>query len=886
MKNHRLLLTVLLGPSLLAVLAAQLWSPNALAFQTNQAAKVVIGQPNMFSHGPNQGMIPYENWRNPIKPTAQTLFWPGQLQVRDGKLFIADYYNSRVLTYNSVPTANNAKADIVVGQPDMFSNDRNQQPVGGPPWVPGEKTLYYPDGVFVSTDGRMLIADAFNNRCLVFNSLPPANNRPADVVVGQPAFTEYQPNQLKAHPEATTQYDPRQLFVHPDGRVFIADRINHRVLVYDSIPTFHNQSAALVVGQPDFWSNQTNQGLGHPGENTLLEPTAVFVDAAGRMYVTDTGNHRVLIFNTVPSNNNATADIVVGQPNFSSGEPNRGLGSCRADTLSEPFGMVYAAGDRLFVPDSDNHRVLIYKPIPTTNGAAAAIVLGQPDMTSNKVNQQLSRYDPLFEEDNPPTPTAKTLYWPDGVFLHRNQLLVADTNNNRVLIYEETGETGEPEYLEWSLPAGGTKIDGYDFATYILVSNPGDQPAAVEVKFVEENGPIPGGWFNHTIPARSRYTVKVNDVVGNNRPAVSTIVRSLNNVPIMCERAMYWDAGGVHWTGGHNSVGISPAAKVWNLPEGATHIFDEFIHVLNPGSKVSQVDAVFMDQAGFTWQTSSGVEAEGNWTIRVKDVVGSLTQVSTRVTGSEPVAVDRTMYWKDALNHWVGGHCSRGLADPDTQWFLAEGANHIFDHYVLVSNPSTDQTADVVFTFMDNTGNTAVHEKAVGPKSRYTVKVNDVTPGLIQSQISTRAQSSNGVHIFAERAMYWPKGGPSVWADGHDSVGIGINALAKKWYLPEGATHFFNQYVLVANPSSSRNANVKFTFMDAFSHQWSHQVVVPPMRRYTVNVNSEVGSVAQVSTVVESDIPVIAERAMYWPKGGSSGWHGGHGTVGIPGLEL
>ena len=58
------------------------------------------------------------------------------------KLFIADTRNNRVLIYNSIPTENNASADVVIGQPDMVSNSANQ---GGDV----EPTLYIGLNVFI-----------------------------------------------------------------------------------------------------------------------------------------------------------------------------------------------------------------------------------------------------------------------------------------------------------------------------------------------------------------------------------------------------------------------------------------------------------------------------------------------------------------------------------------------------------------------------------------------------------------------------------------------------------------------------------------------------------------------------------------------------------------
>ena len=237
------------------------------------------------------------------------------------------------------------------------------------------------------------------------------------------------------------------------------------------------------------------------------------------------------------------------------------------------------------------------------------------------------------------------------------------------------------------------------------------------------------------------------------------------------------------------------------------------------------------------------------------------------------------MYWpKGGPAAWTGGHCSRGISQAADSWQLAEGANHLFDHYVLVSNSSATETAKAKFTFMDNDGNTASHKQDIGPLSRYTVKVNDIPGWESKNQVSTMVESLNGVPVFAERSMYWPRGGP--WSDGHNS--IGASSPAQKWHLPEGANHLFDHYVLVVNPTDAP-ATVKFTFMDHQGDTAVHQQEVGPRSRYTVKVNNVPGweNRDQVSTVVESigGSPIFAERAMYWPRGGP--WTGGHDSVSI-----
>ncbi len=435
-----------------------------------------------------------------------------------------------------------------------------------------------------------------------------------------------------------------------------------------------------------------------------------------------------------------------------------------------------------------------------------------------------------------------------------------------------------PRFSRWYLPAGATSIGGLDFDTYILISNPNQHEVTARLRFADETGEIER--IKEKIPAGARRTVKLNNHVPGDRAGVSTIVYSLDESPIVCERAMYWSSGEIGWIGGHNSIGLSETANRWKLAEGATHLFDCFVHVLNPSkSDSAEVTVTFSGRFGHLTEITGTVTPSSNWTIPVNDLVGSVDQVSVLVSGDRPLAVDRTMYWGGGGYRWVDGHSTTGVSAAAGEWILAEGATHLFDQYVLVFNPDEERTAELLFLFLDGEGETKQHRRDLAPRARYTVRVNDYAPD--HPGLSTVVRSLNGVEIIAERAMYWPRGGPDFWLGGHGSVGS--KGAAFKWHLPEGATHLFDEYLLVFNTAEGdlNWTTVKFTFSFADGSFTSFTDLVGPQSRYTVNVADRVGRRDQVSARVESldAIPITAERAMYWPPGGP--WTAGHATVGV-----
>lgn len=130
--------------------------------------------------------------------------------------------------------------------------------------------------------------------------------------------------------------------------------------------------------------------------------------------------------------------------------------------------------------------------------------------------------------------------------------------------------------------------------------------------------------------------------------------------------------------------------------------------------------------------------------------------------------------------------------------------------------------------------------------------------------------------IIAERAMYF---GAS-WAGGHESAGV--TAPATSWFHAEGATgEYFDTYILVANPNAT-DATVTFTYLLPSGSTVTKVHRMQPNSRLTVNVETEDSRLANtaVSTTVTADVPVVSERAMYWP-GPFTTWTEAHNSFGL-----
>lgn len=398
----------------------------------------VLGQPNDTSSAANLGGI-----------GPASLSGPNGLATDGTTLFVADTDNHRVLGYAaSPPPSTSANASLVIGQSSMLANDFNQASTAA------HGATSHPHGLFLR-DGDLYVADTEHHRIEVLDSPPVPGSAPKRVL-GQPDTSLALPNAGGA-PSSRSLRSPRGVFVDAT-RIVVADTGNNRVLVFNKV----SPDAVLVLGQSGFGGALANRG-GAAGAATLAAPESAWVEGS-RLVVADTGNHRVLVWNTFPTSNGQAADVVLGQASATSVLSNRGSSVAAANTLSFPSS-VRVAGGALFVADTGNNRVLRFAAIPASNGAAATGVLGQANMTARNAAQSGTDTDHLAG----PAALAS-----DGAYLY-----VADRDVARVVSFPlpAAGSTaiasvlGAPTGLQLNAPAGLVAEARPQFASRLYVSD-------------------------------------------------------------------------------------------------------------------------------------------------------------------------------------------------------------------------------------------------------------------------------------------------------------------------------------------------------------------------------------------------------------------------------
>lgn len=343
----------------------------------------------------------------PAKPTMAWMYSPRGVFLGDDLLVTADSGNHRILLWHSVPTVDEQPADVVLGQPDGSTEGRAAGGRGP------ERGMNLPTGVLVH-DGRLVVADAWHHRILIWDTVPQRSDVAPDLVLGQPDASSVEPNG-GAECGAGSFYWPFGIAVI-GGAFWVADTGNRRVLGWRKGIPAPGQPADMVLGQPSAAHREENRGES-AGPASFRWPH----DIAGRddlLLIADAGNHRILGWSP-PPDGDRPADVLIGQPDFGSSQE-WPYGPHTGDRFRFPYALGLA-DDRLAVADTANNRILLWDSVPT-QGRAADHVLAQPHFGANGENRWTS-----VQRD--------TLCWPYGLSLRGDRLAVADSGNNRVVIW-------------------------------------------------------------------------------------------------------------------------------------------------------------------------------------------------------------------------------------------------------------------------------------------------------------------------------------------------------------------------------------------------------------------------------------------------------------------
>ncbi|TGL75055.1 putative Ig domain-containing protein [Leptospira jelokensis] len=279
-------------------------------------------------------------------PNNQNLSSPtGVVTDSDGGVYIAGVNRIQYFPPNT------NQSTFVYGQFGNFNCDiaNNNQSCGGGTASAGNMSSVR--GIILDRENGLYATDLGNHRILYF---PNSSNVPARIY-GQTSYTT-----AITGLSDTAFNAPRAVALSPEGGLYVAEAFNIRIVYFPPGST----TATRVYGQVDF-SSSTNG----TSETRFTGPFGMAVDSKGGLYVADSPNHRVLYFPV----GSTTATRVYGQSNFT----NNTLSIASATALNNPTWIALDQSENLYVSDTGNNRVVVFPKSTQTTGHTAVAVFGQ-----------------------------------------------------------------------------------------------------------------------------------------------------------------------------------------------------------------------------------------------------------------------------------------------------------------------------------------------------------------------------------------------------------------------------------------------------------------------------------------------------------------------------
>lgn len=339
---------------------------------------------------------------------SSPLLAPRGVFLANNQLFVADTAQNRLFIWKQLPEGEFKEPDVVLGQDTKALTGRNAS------GKVNASTLFYPSGLW--SDGeKLIVADAWNHRVLIWLSMPSRDGQAADVVIGQPDFASNDPNVkgISHPPSAQSLNWPYGVF--SDGeQLWIADTGNRRILFFENIPKVSFAKADQVIGKASF--NERDYDNQSP-----IWPYSVKVGPNGQMAIADTQYYRTMIWQDWKKAFQQKADVIIGQTSFEGNGQNQFGWFPKANTLNWCYDTCFYQ-DGLWVADTGNSRILWFDQVPTAHNAAANNLLGQDDFNTGSENKST-----IWS-------TEESLYWPFQICIEGQTMVVADTGNHRIVI--------------------------------------------------------------------------------------------------------------------------------------------------------------------------------------------------------------------------------------------------------------------------------------------------------------------------------------------------------------------------------------------------------------------------------------------------------------------
>ncbi len=453
-------------------------------FTDGMAAALVLGQTSFSGDLSNT--------------TATNLSFPDGLAFDpSGNLWVSDFRNNRVVEFPA-PFSTGEAAVTVLGQVSLTNSSAGT----GPARLNGPSEIAF-------HGGNLWVADYYNNRVLEFPGPTLTSGESAKLVLGQQSLSGN-----FAGTTALNLSNPGAIAFAPNGDLWVADDGNNRALEYPA-PVVTGEAATVVLGQANFTSSVTT------GDGNFHDDNGVSVDAAGNVWVSDSGHNRVLEFTGPSLVTDQRPALVIGQGNFSTTTSSLGPSG-----LSYPTLAVVGPHGVLWVDDLSNDRVLGYGPTEyqVTFQATGAKAPAAWNLTTNGTSQTVTGTSASLALVNGSlTWNASAPGW--QLALGRGTVVVngADVTVNlaftQVTYVVTFTESGLARGTNWSVTLGGITQQSPAGTSIVFTEPNGTYPYTIAtVAGYHAPSPAAGAVRVHAGPAAAQIAFTANSTTGSTSP--------------------------------------------------------------------------------------------------------------------------------------------------------------------------------------------------------------------------------------------------------------------------------------------------------------------------------------------------------------------------------
>ena len=297
-------------------------------------------------------------------------------------------------------------------------------------------TFYYPIGLAIDND-ILYVADSYNYRIQVFRininqdgminitHIPSQLNSPHSIGTGVLGNTN------------DTFNRPSEIAID-NNILYVADTRNHRIQMFQiNINNVDNTITAIHL--PDLPGSPHSIGTGSRGKtnNTFYNPTGIAIDN-NILYVCDSGNGRIQIFNITTNDDNTINALHLPRQTDSK----HSIKSAFRDAIG-----IAIYNNILYFADTYNKRIMAFNiTINHADNTITAEYLPAHTKESPANVHVFCRESPWERNSYIPIDIRNKIFYPYEIAIHDNKLYVADSRNNCIQIFN--GDLTNPKTLQ------------------------------------------------------------------------------------------------------------------------------------------------------------------------------------------------------------------------------------------------------------------------------------------------------------------------------------------------------------------------------------------------------------------------------------------------------